>query len=777
MKTPILLALLATLPSLAAAAPSIAPGSLDQVLREYMLASGALLSADGRLTLGKASPGLDALSAPDRDLSRILAGTGLEAVRQPDGSYLLRAEATTAPAPQDAGGIAALQRLPEIVANADAQARYDAVSRFGVKGGAALRDTPQALTIVDASQIRERNLLGIGALLEYVPGVQASQGEGNRDSVVFRGHASGADFHVNGLRDDVHYFRDLYNVEAVEVLKGPNGMALGRGGAGGAINRVTKQAQWRDIGEAGLLLGAWRQRRATVDVGNAIDATLAWRLNAVGEDAGSFRDGAWLRRWGVNPALAWRDGDTLVQASYEHFHDRRSSDRGVPSFGGRPVRSDRSTFFGDPSVSHNGVDIDALTLRLERQLSPAVRFTGQLHYARYDKYYLNVFAGAMEDADTVRLQGYGSGAMRSNLAYQGELEIDVATGAIRHRLSAGLELGRERADNSRTTAYFDTLGPDVRSVRAPLSQPTIDLPVGFRASSTDADNASKAENVSLYLQDQLTLSPQWQLLAGLRYESLDVRLRDNRTGSTPASHDRPLSPRLGLVYRPLTALSLYASYSKAYAPRVGEQLGSLSVDNQGLAPETVRSGEIGAKWDDGAVLSGSVAVYRLRRGNVLVADPLDAARSVLAEGQRGEGVELELTARMTQGWKLGGGYAWQRSRLTATQSASAQAGAWMPHVPRQALSLWSSHTLRPGLEAALGLITRGGMYSSTSNRTVLPGYGRIDAAIAYRIDARNRLQVSVENLLDRDYYLSANNDNNISPGAPCSLRVGLISRF
>ncbi|MRW84610.1 TonB-dependent siderophore receptor [Pseudoduganella sp. FT26W] len=774
--------LLALLPSLALAAPTIPAGSLDQVLRAWTLASGALLTADGRLTHGVDSPGLAELSAPERDLARILAGTGLEAVRQPDGSYLLRAAVPVAPVapapPMSEAEVQALDRLPEIVARAEPVAPYDAVSRFAVKGGAALRDTPQALTIIEASQIRDRNLLSMDDLLVYVPGVRPSLGEGNRDNAVFRGYNSSADFYLNGMRDDVQYFRDFYNIETVEVLKGPNAMALGRGGSGGAVNRVSKQAQWRDIGDADVLLGSWRQRRASVDVGAALNPQLAWRLNAVDEDSGSFRNDAWLKRYGVSPALAWRDGaSTLVQASYEHFRDRRSTDRGVPSFGGRPVASDPSIFFGDPADSHNGVDIDSLTLRLEHQLAPTLQFSSQLHYAVYDKYYQNVFPGGMDDSATVRMLGYGTATHRSNLFYQASLDATVSTGSVQHRLSAGLELGRQRADSARTTGYFDTLGTDVRFVSVPVSQPTFNLPVSFRPSATDMAAASTAENAGLYLQDQLTLSPQWQVVAGLRAERLDVAFRDLRNNLQLASHDRPLSPRLGVIYRPLVRLSLYASYSKAYSLRVGEQMASLTVANQDLAPEVVRNQEIGARWDDGERLSASLAVYQLRRANVLVADAVNAGENQLVEGQRGQGAELELASRITRDWKLNAGYAWQRSRLTATQSATSQAGAQMPYVPRQSLSLWSTHTLAPGLDGALGVITRSSMFSSTSNLVQLPGYARLDASLYYQFNPRNRLQISVENLFDRGYYASSYNDNNISPGTPRALRIGLHSRF
>jgi catecholate siderophore receptor len=768
---------LALLPALASAAPVIPAGPLDQVLRAYMLSSGVLLSADGRLTQGASSGGLPALTAPERDLARILEGTGLGAVRQPDGSYLLQA----AVAPVPASGIAVLEaqpeRLPEVVARAAPIAPLNTFSSFAVKGGAALRDTPQSISIVAADQIRDRGLLSMDDLLAYVPGVRPSLGEGNRDNAVFRGYNSSADFYLNGMRDDVQYFRDFYNIETVEVLKGPNAMALGRGGSGGAINRVSKQAQWRDIGDADVLLGEWQQRRASVDVGAALNQQWAWRLNAVDENSGSFRNGAWLKRYGVNPALAWRDGGTLVQASYEHFRDHRSTDRGVPSYGGRPVASDPSTFFGDPVNSHNGVDIDSMTLRLEHQLSPALRFTSQLHYAVYDKYYQNVFPGGMDEGGaTVRMLGYASATQRSNLFYQAAL--DVTAGA--HRISAGLELGRQRADNARTTGYFDTLGADVRFVQVPVGQPTFTLPVSFRASPTDSASASTARNVSLYLQDQWTLSPQWQVLAGLRADQLDVDFRDVRSGVQLASDDRPLSPRLGVIYRPLPtqpALSLYASFSQAYAARVGEQMASLTVDNHDLAPEVVRNQEIGVRWDGGETLSASMAAYRLRRANVLVADPVNTGEEELVDGQRGQGVEIEVSGRMRHDWTLSAGYAWQRSRLTATLGASSQAGAQMPHVPRQSLSLWSRHTLAPGVEGALGVTARSSMFSSTSNRVVLPGYARLDATIFYQINTRNRLQLSVENLLDRAYYASSYNDNNISVGSPRAVRIGLHTRF
>lgn len=776
-----ILTLLALLPSLAGAAsavPVIPAGTLDQTLRSYSLATGVLFAVEGRLTQDVASAGLSELSSPERDLPLLLAGSGLEALRREDGSYALRPKPVVAP-PNVAAGEPdqrAVEQLPLVVARDSLP--LDAVASFAIKGGAALRDTPQAITIVDANMIRDRNLLSMDDLLVYVPGVQPSLGEGNRDNAVFRGYNSSADFFLNGMRDDVQYFRDFYNIDQVEVVKGPNAMASGRGASGGAVNRVTKQAQWRDIGDADLLYGSWGQKRATVDIGHAASPQLAWRINAVDEDSGSFRAGAWLKRYGVSPALAWRDGDTLVQLNYEHFRDHRSTDRGVPSYNGRPVDTDPSVFFGDPTHSDNAVNIDAFTARLERQLSPALAFSSQLHYAVYDKYYKNVFSGSVDaDGQTVRMLGYGSTTRRSNLFYQADLTAHANTASIQHRLSAGLELGRQRADNGRTTGYFDTLGADVRFVSVPVAQPTFNLPVSYRASATDGQNSTAATNVSLYLQDQITLSPQWQLLLGARADKLDVDYLDRRNGIPLASHDRPLSPRMGVIWRPTSQLTLYASRSQAYAARVGEQLASLTTTTQDLAPEVVRNTEVGARWDGGERLSGSLAIYQIKRGNVLLADPVNVGDNQLVEGQRGKGVELELAARLTPSWKLNAGYAWQRSWLTATQSSSAVTGAEMPHVPHQTLSLWSVHTLGAGWEATWGVVARSAMYSSSSNLVVLPGYARLDAGLYWQLTPQTRLQLSVENLFSRRYYASSYNDNNISPGTPRNLRFAVHTRF
>ena len=199
-----------------------------------------------------------------------------------------------------------------------------------------LRDVPQSITVVTQDLIKDQTMQNMGDVVRYVPGVGISQGEGNRDAVIFRGNNSTGDFFVDGLRDDVQYFRDLYNIDRVEVLKGSNGMIFGRGGAGGVINRVTKEAGWTPINEVSAQYGSFSHKRIAVDVGRAINEVAAFRLNAMYEHSNSFRNGVELERGGVNPTLTIKPtAQTKIVLSGEYFTDNRTADRGIPSFGTR----------------------------------------------------------------------------------------------------------------------------------------------------------------------------------------------------------------------------------------------------------------------------------------------------------------------------------------------------------------------------------------------------------------------------------------------------------
>jgi catecholate siderophore receptor len=309
-----------------------------------------------------------------------------------------------------------------------------------------------------------------------------------------------------------------------------------------------------------------------------------------------------------------------------------------------------------------------------------------------------------------------------------------------------------------------------------LTSPTVSLPIELRQNATDANNAGTATIAAVYAQDQIALSDHVQAVLGLRFDSFNVDFHNNRTGANFTSHDGLLSPRAGLIYKPVAPVSIYASYSLAYVPRAGDQLSSLSLSNQALDPEEFRNYEVGAKWDV-RQLALSVATYRLDRGNVAVADAIDPTRSILVDAQRTTGVEAGIDGRVTRRWTMAGGYAFQRGEITRSISATAQAGAVLAQVPRHALSLWNKYDVTDKVGAGVGVIYRGDIFAATDNAVTLPAFTRVDGALFWNASTKLRAQLNVENLFDVRYFASAHNNSNILPGAPRAIKVSVTTRF
>jgi catecholate siderophore receptor len=652
------------------------------------------------------------------------------------------------------------------------------VTRSATKTETPLRDLPQSVSVTSAALIADQRMQGMADVVRYMPGVAMAQGEGNRDTPVLRGQTSTGDFFVDGVRDDLQYFRDTYNLERVEALKGPSGMIFGRGGTGGVINRVTRQAEMGAAREVAVQLGSWQNRRVTADLGQGLGERLAARVNALYEDTDSYRDGVGAERYGINPSLALRLGpSTTLRASYELFRDERTADRGVSSFAGRPLPGAASTFFGDPDRSRSRATVHVAAAGLEHAFTGDLELRSRWSYGDYDKFYRNVFPGAVDETGTkVALQAYDAATERRNAFQQTDLVL-TTRGRVAHTVLVGLELGRQETDSFRNTGYFTSLGPDATSVLVPIATPTTTLPIEFRQSATDADSHGVARVAALYAQDQIALSTRFRAVIGLRADRFAVDLDNHRSGTRLSSEDNLWSPRVGLIFKPAASMSLYGSYGLSYQPRAGDQLASLSLTNQALDPEEFRSYELGVKWDLTPGLNLTAAVYRLERGNVAVPDPVQPSRSVLVDAQRTDGFELGLSGRLTRAWTVTGGYALQDGEITRSISSTARAGASLAHLPRHSASLWNRYELNSRWSAGLGAVYRGAAFASTDNRVALPAYTRLDAAIYCNLNAGWRVQLNIENLGDIEYFASANNNTNITPGSPRSFRAAVTARF
>lgn len=637
-----------------------------------------------------------------------------------------------------------------------------------------VRDIPQSITIVSKDQIREQAMVSIADVVTYVPGITAHQGENNRDQIVIRGNSTSADFFLNGVRDDVQYYRDLYMVDRVEALKGPNALVFGRGGGGGVINRVSKEAGFVRSREIALQGGSFGNKRFTIDLDEPLGRTVAFRINGLYENSDSFRRYVNLQRYGINPTITIAPGSqTRITLGYEHFYDKRIADRGIPSFQGRPADTPISTYFGNPTDSPVRVGVNLVSAAIDNQVA-GLNIRNRTLFGDYDRYYQNYVPGALTaDKTRVTISAYNNATKRRNVFSQTDLTFDFSTGSIRHNFLAGAEVGRQLTDNLRNTGFFNNAAT---SILVPYDNPTTDIPITFRQSATDANNHLQTKLAAAYVQDQIEFSRHLQLIAGLRFDYFDLQFHNNRTDDDLRRIDRLVSPRVGIVVKPIDILSIYGSYSVSYLPSSGDQFSSLTAITQQVRPEKFNNYEVGAKWDLRRALFLTMAVYRLDHTNTRATDANDPTRIVQTGSQRTNGFEIGLNGSITRDWRISGGYAYQDAIITNATTA-ARAGAQVAQVPHHTLSFWNHYQILPKLAAALGVIHRSDMFAAVDNTVILPGYTKVDAAVYYSLTERWRLQANLENLFNRKYYLNADGNNNISPGRPRGLRLGLIARF
>jgi len=638
----------------------------------------------------------------------------------------------------------------------------------------ALIDVPQSVTVVTKELIHDQMMLSVGDVVRYVPGVTAIQGENNRDQVVIRGNSTSADFFVDGVRDDVQYYRDLYNLERVEVLKGPNAMIFGRGGGGGVINRVTKEAEFMPLREITLTGGMYDDKRFATDLNQVLNDKVAVRLNGMYENSGNFRSYVGLTRYGINPTLTFTPAKTTrITLGYERFRDDRTADRGVPSFQGRPLDVPVDTYFGNPNVSHVRASVNLGSIHVQQQLGRFI-LHNRTTFGGYDRGYQNFVPGAVSaDKTQDTLTAYNNATKRFNFFNQTDLTFTAYTGRIKHILLAGAEVGSQLTDNFRNTGFFNNTST---SILIPLSATVIGTPTTFRQSATDADNHLNTAVAAGYLQDRVELNRYVQLIGGVRFDRFDLAYHDNRTGTNLERIDKLVSPRAGIVVKPLSAVSIYGSYSISYLPSSGDQFSSLTTITQQVKPEKFNNYEAGVKWDIRPRLSLTTAVFRLNRENTRATDPNDPTRIIQTGGTRTNGFEIGLNGNLTRAWSIAGGYAYQDAFISSATTA-ALAGQQVGQVPHHTFSLWNNYQVTRRVGAGLGILHRSDMFAAVDNTVTLPGYIRADAAVFYSLTERWRLQANLENLFDKKYYLNADSNTNISPGSPRALRVGLTARF
>lgn len=674
--------------------------------------------------------------------------------------------------------------LPDVVVKEKSAAAgsYEATeSSTATKIAVPLRDVPQAVNVVPKVLMRDQNALSVQDALQNVPGLSFSVGDGQRDQVTIRGFTAISDQFVDGVRDDALYFRDLSNIERIEVLKGPASVLYGRGSAGGLINRVTKKPSAQPVMEVGATLGSEGQKRGEFDIGTAsADKAALFRLTGALEDSTGFRSQYFLERQAIAPSATFKlRPETTLTLQADYLKDKRLADQGVPSFRGRPVDVPIETYYG----AANGRDrayvqseVSSGTVTLDHAFNDDLKLHSVLRRYDYslDRNYTTIAKVTNGATPTVTISQTRRLRDEDGYYLQNELSQKARWGDTRHQILYGMELGRqnksERLSSRNNVATYDLFHP----VLATLSP----LPASIVPS---ADNQNKVNIAALYLQDLATLHPQWKLLGGLRYDRLDQK-RDDRTARNLDLQrtDNTLSPRLGAVYQPTEQVSLYAAYSRSFQP-ISDSF-SFRANSDQLKPTQTENREIGAKLDVGAKASLTAALFEMSQTNIQVADPANPSFSLPVGKQRTRGLELSFAGEIAPGWEMISGYAYMDGKITeSTERTSAGTpfqGNTAALTPRHSLNLWIKHRFGHGYYVAAGGRAESARYASADNLTVLPGYGVIHLGAGYE-EQKYDVSVTLKNLLNRKYYVAGHsgaNDYNM-PGEPRSLLVSARYRF
>ncbi|MDM9593488.1 TonB-dependent siderophore receptor [Pseudomonas guariconensis] len=656
-------------------------------------------------------------------------------------------------------------------------------SKSALKIDAPLRDIPQTVNVVPESVIKDQGAQSMEDVLKNVPGVGLSNGDGQRDQVTIRGFSAIGDMYIDGVRDDALYFRDLSNIERVEVIKGPAAVLYGRGSSGGLINSVSKKPGFAPKHEVGMTFDTQGKRRTQFDTGYADpQGNQAYRLTGAFEDSDTFRDDGYIDRKAIAPSAYFRLSDDLeLNLGATYLYDKRLIDFGIPALGNRPVDVDRDKRFGsgDADQDYARSEVFSFTASLDYRINDDFTLTNTSRYYHYDLDRNNTLA----DSSPTRFVTAPDGELlvklnRGNVARdeygvfnQTELKQQAQLAGMQHNLLYGVEVGYQDK--------YQRVFSQNNVAQVPVYRDGL-VPVPEHAANLTSKGTNYQQTAGFYVQDLIELNEHWKALVGVRYDIFGQQYDDIRADDVDLDRtDKTWSPRVGLVYQPDQIQSYYVSVSRSYQPS-GEMF-AVNAGNADLEPEKTTNYELGAKWDllDNK-LAVTAAIFRLERTNMRTPDPVVPGLTILAGEQRTDGFEATVTGQLSDKWQVYAGYAYLDAEIiksNAKTNGIANEGQTPTLTPRNSANLWLVRSLNAQWRVAAGANYVDERYTALDNRVVMPGYTTFDAALLYS-EQHWDMALRLKNAFDRDYYASAHGSVDlITPGAPRTLEASLAYRF
>jgi catecholate siderophore receptor len=649
------------------------------------------------------------------------------------------------------------------------QGGYKPVKASSPKYTEPLRDTPQSITVVPQQVIQDRAATSLRDVMRNVSGISLVAGEGGGaqgDNFRIRGFAANNDLFLDGMRDLAQTSRDPFNLDSVEVAKGPSSSIAGRGATGGAINQVSKTPFLESLRSGTFMLGTDATKRITADINEPLKGygpDVALRLNAMVHDAEvEDRDEIYQKRWGIAPSLAIGLGTaTRYTLSLFHQDDDNLPDYGLPFFAGVPVRINgerlnRSNYYGLKDFETEETEATALTFKVEHDFSESLSLRNQTRYSRNTR--LAVVGPPRNPnvaADTVQRGGSNSLAGRDAknilLINQTDITKNIKVGTIEHSIVGGVELSRESFDNQ----AFSFPGVPTTS----LSNPDPDTPyTGSRLDGVVTDNS--ATGLATYVSDTIKLDEHWQLIGGLRWDrfALDGSTVDAMGVETEADRsDSETSGRVAAVYKPVENASFYAGYGTSFNPSAEALTLSTSgtaSNNVDLAPETNRSLELGTKWDvldEHLALTG--ALFRIEKTNARTRDTGDPNSIIALDGEQVvDGIELGISGNLSRNWQVIAGTTYLFKCEITKSNTPAEEGNELGNCPDKTLNFWTTYQLPSNFEVGFGGLYVSERKVSNTLDTDLESYTLFDAMLGYQLNPRIKLQANLSNLTDELYF-------------------------
>ncbi len=665
---------------------------------------------------------------------------------------------------------------------------YFSSEASGTKSDLPLRELPQAVRVMSRQSLDDLGAVRLDDALDYVGGVSRQNNFGGLwDNFAVRGLAgdmnNGMSMLQNGFSANRGFNapRDTANIERIEFLKGTSAALYGASEPGGTVNIVTKRPLWRPARAAEVYAGNHDFYRAVLDATGPLSAQFAYRVNAALEHRGSFRDHVGSRRQFIAPALAWRVAPgTRLDYRGEYLRHAAPMDRGVVAVDNRLDVLPRSRFLGEPADGDIRVRNLTHQLVLEHELAQDWQARIGLNYkdSQLDGYSTEAQPSLQADQRTLRRQRRYRDYASEDLGVQAELTGRLAAGGVAHELMVGVEAYRLDLDQRMLRANPSNARPYAIDIFAPVYGQPMPQPL------PNTDILDEQRNLALYVQDSVKLGARWRALAGVRVDRHEQTLENRRNGKVVTQEPQATSPRLGVSYLASPRWTVFANAGRSFRPNTGADAAG-----EAFAPERGSSVELGTKWESaGGDLGATLALFDIRKRNMLTTDALNPNFSTAAGEVRSRGLDLDLSGQFSHGWRGNASLSYVDAEVLRDNALAV--GGPLLNVPRLNGSLM---LLREALVPGMGRVAVGGAVTYSAGRLGEPYTGQQAAAglprfelpsyalarlVAYwQVAPRVRLSLDVDNLFDRRYYTNSVQRTWVTPGPGRGATLGLQTTF